>query len=224
MSRYFDFVAKSTEANRDFAEAMVDVWSAGGTKPPGPRQDGRADVPPASHAPPPSRTATKPRAATKATQGHQGHLTAAIAIMIRGDAQARALGAFIRTQRRLAELSQRELARAADLSDAYVSKLERGMHLPTIGVLRAIGVALNVRADEMLAYCGWLDDLERSAEPGSTEAAISADPRLTPEKKRALLAVYRSLAETLVDTAAVETPAAGADPPAAEDSIASRAT
>jgi transcriptional regulator with XRE-family HTH domain len=143
--------------------------------------------------------------------------------MIRGDAQARALGAFIRTQRRLAELSQRELARAADLSDAYVSKLERGMHLPTIGALRAIGVALNVRADEMLAYCGWLDGLERAAEPGSTEAAISADPRLTPEKKRVLLAVYLRLAETLVDTAAVETPVVGADPPEVGDSIAPRA-
>jgi transcriptional regulator with XRE-family HTH domain len=133
--------------------------------------------------------------------------------MIRGDAQARALGAFIRSQRRVAELSQRELARAADLSDAYVSKLERGMHLPTIGVLRALGVALNVRADEMLAYCGWLDDLERSAEPGSTEATISADPRLTPEKKRVLLRVYRSLAETPIDVS-VDTSGVvpGADP------------
>jgi transcriptional regulator with XRE-family HTH domain len=144
--------------------------------------------------------------------------------MIRGEAQARALGAFIRTQRRLAELSQRELARAADLSDAYVSKLERGMHHPTIGVLRAIGVALNVRADEMLAYCGWLDGLERSAEPGSTEAAIGADPRLTPEKKRVLLAVYRSLAETPVETAVAETPVIGSGSPAVDVSIAPGAT
>jgi transcriptional regulator with XRE-family HTH domain len=113
--------------------------------------------------------------------------------MNRSDAQARALGAFIRTQRRLAELSQRELARLADLSDAYVSKLERGMHHPTVGALRAIGIALNVRAEEMLAYAGWLDGLDPSTHEDDTEAAIRSDPRLTPEKKRALLAVYRTL-------------------------------
>jgi transcriptional regulator with XRE-family HTH domain len=126
--------------------------------------------------------------------------------MNRSDAQARALGAFIRTQRRLAELSQRELARLADLSDAYVSKLERGMHHPTVGALRAIGVALNVRAEEMMAYAGWLDALDPTTHDGDTEAAIRADSRLTPEKKRALLAVYRSLiAETPGETPAVDT-------------------
>jgi len=125
--------------------------------------------------------------------------------MNRSDAQARALGAFIRTQRRLAELSQRELARLADLSDAYVSKLERGMHHPTVGALRAIGVALNVRAEEMMAYAGWLDALDPTTHDGDTEAAIRADSRLTPEKKRALLGVYRSLiTETPDETLAVD--------------------
>jgi transcriptional regulator with XRE-family HTH domain len=145
--------------------------------------------------------------------------------MIRSDAQARALGAFIRAQRRLAELSQRELARAADLSDAYVSKLERGLHQPTIGVLRAIGVALNVRADEMLAYSGWLDGLERSAELGITEAVIRADPCLTAANREILIAAYRSLAEAPVrETAAAESPVVESSAPAVEDSIAPRAT
>lgn len=134
--------------------------------------------------------------------------------MNRSDTQARALGAFIRTQRRLAELSQRELARLADLSDAYVSKLERGMHHPTVGALRAIGLALNVRAEEMMAYAGWLDALDPNSHEGDTEAAIRTDARLTPEKKRALLAVYRSLVtEPTVD----EATASGAD--AAEPDI-----
>ena len=43
-----------------------------------------------------------------------------------------ALGDFIRSQRRLAELSQRELAKLADLSDAYLSQLERGLHEPSV--------------------------------------------------------------------------------------------
>jgi transcriptional regulator with XRE-family HTH domain len=128
--------------------------------------------------------------------------------MNRSDAQARALGGFIRTQRRLAELSQRELARLADLSDAYVSKLERGMHQPTVGALRAISVALNVRAEEMLAYAGWLDALDPLAHEGDTEAAIRSDPRLTAEKKRALLAVYHSLVS---DDAVASAEAAGGD-------------
>jgi transcriptional regulator with XRE-family HTH domain len=67
---------------------------------------------------------------------------------------ALALGAFIRTRRRYAELSQRELARLSDLSDAYVGKLERALHHPTVGALRAVGVALNVRAEELLAHAG----------------------------------------------------------------------
>jgi transcriptional regulator with XRE-family HTH domain len=133
--------------------------------------------------------------------------------MNRSDAQARALGAFIRTQRRLAELSQRELARLADLSDAYVSKLERGMHHPTVGALRAISIALNVRAEEMLAYAGWLDGLDPSTHDDDTEAAIRADTRLTPEKKRALLAVYRTLvAEAATSPASDASPASETSP------------
>jgi hypothetical protein len=58
VSRYFDFVAKSTEANRDFAEAIVDVWSAGGSKP-------LASGPPAAATAAKRRAAPKPRAATK---------------------------------------------------------------------------------------------------------------------------------------------------------------
>ena len=131
--------------------------------------------------------------------------------MNRSDPQAQALGAFIRTQRRLAELSQRELARLADLSDAYVSKLERGMHHPTVGALRAIGVALNVRAEEMMAYAGWLDALDPTSHDDDTEAAIRSDPRLTPEKKRALLAVYRSL---VAEAPASEAQVAGPPAPA----------
>lgn len=138
--------------------------------------------------------------------------------MNRSETQARALGAFIRTQRRLAELSQRELARAADLSDAYVSKLERGLNHPTVGALRAIGVALNVRAEEMLAYAGWLDGLDRSAQRDDTEGAIRSDPRLTPEKKRILLAVYRSLAEAPVaETAVDESQVVASGSPAADE-------
>ncbi len=55
-----------------------------------------------------------------------------------------------------------------------------------------------------MAYAGWLDALDPNTHEGDTEAAIRTDARLTPEKKRALLAVYRSLVtEPTADTATV---------------------
>ena len=65
-----------------------------------------------------------------------------------------ALGDFIRSQRRIAELSQRELARLADLSDAYLSQLERGLHEPSVRVLNGLSRALNVPADRLLDFLG----------------------------------------------------------------------
>ncbi len=65
-----------------------------------------------------------------------------------------ALGDFIKSQRRIADLSQRELARLADLSDAYLSQLERGLHEPSVRVLNGLAQALNVPSDKLLAYLG----------------------------------------------------------------------
>lgn len=98
------------------------------------------------------------------------------------------LGDFIRAQRKMMELSQRELARLTQLSDPYVSQLERGMHEPSVRVLKALAKALNVRAETLLSYAGLL-------EPGdgpTVVESVNADPRLTDEQKLALLGVYRS--------------------------------
>ena len=99
------------------------------------------------------------------------------------------LGAFIRSQRRLAELSQRELAKLTELSDPYVSQLERGLHEPSVRVLRAIGKALNIPTETLMSYAGWTD--EASSETGAdTAAAIRSDRRLNAKQKAALLEVY----------------------------------
>ncbi len=100
------------------------------------------------------------------------------------------LGAFIRSQRRLAELSQRELAKLTDLSDPYVSQLERGLHEPSVRVLKSLARALDVQAETLLSYVGIGGDTSGSA-PGVAEA-INADPDLTDAQKAALLEVYRS--------------------------------
>ena len=97
-------------------------------------------------------------------------------------------GAFLKAQRRLAELSQRELARMTNLSDPYLSQLERGLHEPSIRVVKSIARALNIPAETMLRRAGLLDEDTEA----STEAAIHADPKLTQAQKDSLIAVYRN--------------------------------
>ena len=101
-----------------------------------------------------------------------------------------ALGQFIRVQRQLAKLSLRDLAERARVSNPYLSQIERGMHEPSVRVLKAIAAALGLPAETLLAEAGLLDDDE--AAPRETEAAIRADVALTAEQKHALVAVYRS--------------------------------
>ena len=108
-------------------------------------------------------------------------------------AERSALGQFIKSQRLLAELSQRELARLANLSDPYVSQIERGRHDPSIKVLQAIAKALNIRADTILSYTGWLKgDEDPDAGWVDAEPAIRADHRLTLEQQQALVSTYRA--------------------------------
>lgn len=99
-----------------------------------------------------------------------------------------ALGDFIRSQRRIAELSQRELARLADLSDAYLSQLERGLHEPSVRVLNGLSRALNVPADRLLDFLGRAGEGERI----TTEQAIATDGWLTDAQKQSMLDVYRA--------------------------------
>jgi transcriptional regulator with XRE-family HTH domain len=107
------------------------------------------------------------------------------------DDQLHALGAFIRAQRQLANLSLRQMADLAHVSNPYLSQLERGLHEPSVRVLKAIAGALNVSVETMLARAGLLDEADGTG-PTSTEAAIQGDPRLTDDQRASLLAVYRT--------------------------------
>ena len=106
--------------------------------------------------------------------------------------QLLALGQVIRTQRQLAKLSLRDLAGLTDVSNAYLSQIERGMHEPSVRVLRSIAQALDIPADSLLRDAGLLDEDEEPSDSASAEAAIRADRDLTDAQKEALLAVYRS--------------------------------
>ena len=106
------------------------------------------------------------------------------------DDQLHALGAFIRAQRQLANLSLRQMSELAHVSNPYLSQLERGLHEPSVRVLQSIARALNVSADTLLAQAGI--DEDPPADEVDTEGAIRRDPRLSDDQKQALLTVYRS--------------------------------
>jgi transcriptional regulator with XRE-family HTH domain len=125
-------------------------------------------------------------------------------------AQRQTLGAFIRTQRKMANLSLRQLAELTSLSNPYLSQVERGLHQPSLRVLRSIADALNLSSDTLLSQAGMAGGREspdgRGSGPGpgagsgaasgaeaGTEAAILHDPELGPEERETLLRVYRSL-------------------------------
>lgn len=102
----------------------------------------------------------------------------------------------MRTQRRIAGLSLRQLADATSVSNAYLSQIERGVHKPSIDILRAVARGLNVSAETLLDQVGLFEDPPRAHDDdrrgADTEDAILADPNLTPAQREALLAVYRS--------------------------------
>jgi transcriptional regulator with XRE-family HTH domain len=115
-------------------------------------------------------------------------------------AQREALGAFIRTQRQMANLSLRQLAELTSLSNPYLSQVERGLHQPSVRVLKAISDALNLSAETLLAQAGLIDvvtdegpDADEAGQKARTEDVIREDERLNDDQKAALIAVYRSM-------------------------------
>lgn len=111
-----------------------------------------------------------------------------------GKEALQALGAFIRAQRATAGLSLRGLAELTHVSNAYLSQVERGLHEPSITVLRSIAEALEVPLESLLVRAGAFDQAptEGSATVPDTEVAILHDPELSEPQRVALLSVYRS--------------------------------
>jgi transcriptional regulator with XRE-family HTH domain len=103
------------------------------------------------------------------------------------------LGEFIKAQRQLNQLSQRELARLSDLSDTYMSQLERGLHEPSIRVLRALADSLGIQPNQLINYAAGLP-VEGADDQSAvrTEDAIRGDSRFTTAQKKALLGVVKS--------------------------------
>jgi transcriptional regulator with XRE-family HTH domain len=104
---------------------------------------------------------------------------------------------LLRSQRQLARLSLRGLAELTNVSDSYLSQVERGLHEPSPDVLKAIAAALKIPLGGLYERLGWLDDAGVASEqvvPG-VEEAIAADPKLTAGQKRTLREVYLTLVD-----------------------------
>ena len=108
------------------------------------------------------------------------------------DDAAKHFGEFVLAQRRLLNVSQRQLAKASGVSDSYLSQLERGLYKPSADVLKGLAKAFNLPVATIFSESGLLDDQEGDTGRTSVPDAINADPRLSPEQRAALLAAYRA--------------------------------
>jgi transcriptional regulator with XRE-family HTH domain len=101
------------------------------------------------------------------------------------------LGDIIRRQRELAELSMRQVAAMAGISNPYLSQIEHGLRAPSEEVLRAIADSLNISADLLRGD-------EPAAESAEVIEAIQADPDLTASQRRSLIEAYQALRQVTI--------------------------
>ena len=104
-----------------------------------------------------------------------------------------AVGEIIRQQRELAELSMRQFAELAGISNPYLSQIERGLRAPSEQVLDAIAKTLKVSSDALYEQAGVPPPGEQP-EDSAVLDAIAADPRLTARQRSALREVYAAFA------------------------------
>ncbi|HEX2030637.1 MAG TPA: helix-turn-helix transcriptional regulator [Actinomycetota bacterium] len=106
--------------------------------------------------------------------------------------KVRDVGRFIRDQRRAAQLSLRNLAKLAGISNPYLSQIERGLRRPSAEILSAIAKALRISAETLYVKAGILDDRRGHQDLAS---AILADTSITERQKQALIQIYSSFRE-----------------------------
>ncbi|HUQ51858.1 MAG TPA: helix-turn-helix transcriptional regulator [Gammaproteobacteria bacterium] len=111
--------------------------------------------------------------------------------MTDSDDQLLAFGEFVRAQRRLAQVSQRNLARMSGVSDSYLSQIERGNYRPSPQVVKALATAFGLDAKQLYTMLGFMDEGDGNVAP-SVEQAIQLDTRLNAEQKETLMRIYRS--------------------------------
>src|ERR1700720_1307824 len=104
---------------------------------------------------------------------------------------AQDIGSFIRTQREAAQVSVRQLAEKAGVSNPYLSQIERGLRKPSANVLNQIAKALRVSAEVLYVQAGILEPSANS----EVRDAIITDTAITERQKQVLLDIYTSFVE-----------------------------
>ncbi|MGW5237800.1 helix-turn-helix domain-containing protein [Monashia sp. NPDC004114] len=105
------------------------------------------------------------------------------------------LGAYLREQRENAQLSLRQLADLAGISNPYLSQIERGLKRPSAEILQQIAKGLKVSAESLYVRAGFLDERVLNDDPAAARdvlAAIAADPVLTERQRGVLVEIYLS--------------------------------
>lgn len=105
---------------------------------------------------------------------------------------AQDIGSFIRTQREAAQVSVRQLAERAGVSNPYLSQIERGLRKPSAEVLSQIAKALRLSAEVLYVRAGILEPVVEPGQPGRVHDAIIGDTTITERQKRVLLDIYTS--------------------------------
>ena len=100
------------------------------------------------------------------------------------------LGDYLKEQRVAAQLSLRQLAEQAGVSNPYLSQIERGLRRPSAEVLQQIAKALRISAEQLYLHAGIVSPQDGVG--GSVELAILGDTKLTERQKQSLLDVYAS--------------------------------
>ncbi|MGE7390317.1 helix-turn-helix domain-containing protein [Streptomyces sp. NPDC004126] len=122
------------------------------------------------------------------------------------------LGEYLREQRRQAQLSLRQLADAAGVSNPYLSQIERGLRKPSADILQQLAKALRISAETLYVQAGILD--ERDRDEVETRAVILSDPSINERQKQVLLQIYDAFRKENAleaDEAPGEDAAGGAD-------------
>jgi transcriptional regulator with XRE-family HTH domain len=144
------------------------------------------------------------------------------------------IGSFIRAQREAAQVSVRQLAEKAGVSNPYLSQIERGLRKPSADVLNQIAKALRVSAEVLYVRAGMLEP----SDPSDVRDAVIADTAITERQKQVLLEIYTSFVDQnaalavspapsdddatpapTTETAALTAPVQEADPRHGEESV-----
>ena len=104
---------------------------------------------------------------------------------------AQDIGSFIRAQREAAQVSVRQLAEKAGVSNPYLSQIERGLRKPSADVLNQIAKALRLSAEVLYVRAGILEP----SEPSEVRDAVTADTAITERQKQVLLDIYTSFVQ-----------------------------